>query len=109
MAKKTGFDRYFEEQMRDPEAHRAYEVSRARIDMVDGLVRGLDDAREAQGLTKSELARRLGAEPAAVRRLLTSPQPNPTMTTFVAAADALGLEVRLTRRRVTRSKQRVPA
>ena len=105
--RKTGFDRYVDEQMRDPEMRRAYEVARARIYMVDGLVRALDDARESLGITKAELARRLGAEPAAVRRLLTSPQPNPTMTTFVAAADALGLEVRVVRRTVKSSKRRV--
>jgi ribosome-binding protein aMBF1 (putative translation factor) len=103
---ETGFDRYFDEQMRDPEVRRAYETSRARVDMVDGLVRALDEAREAQGITKAELARRLGSEPAAVRRLLTSSQPNPTMTTFVAAADALGLEVRVTRKQAAPSKGR---
>jgi ribosome-binding protein aMBF1 (putative translation factor) len=101
---KTGFDKYFDEQMRDPALRHAYEAARARIAMVDGLVRALDRARQEQGLSKAELARRIGAEPAAVRRLLTSPKPNPTMATFVSAAEALGLEIKVAeKRRVARS------
>lgn len=110
MAKKaTGFDRYFDRQMQDREVRAAYEAARARIDMIDSLVRALDQAREEQGLSKADLARRIGAEPAAVRRLLTAPKPNPTMATFVSAADALGLEIRVTRKtraRVTKSGAR---
>ncbi len=103
---RTGFDRYFDEQMRDPEVRNAYEAARARIDMVDGLVRSLDRARQDQGLSKAELARRIGAEPAAVRRLLTSPKPNPTMATFVSAAEALGLEIKVAeKRKAARSPQ----
>lgn len=114
MAKKTktGFDRYFDEQMQDAEARRAYEAARARIDMIDGLVRALDQAREKQGISKAELARRIGAEPAAVRRLLTTPRPNPTMATFVGAADALGLEISVAKKPRTaaaRSASRKPA
>lgn len=111
MAKKaTGFDRYFDRQMQDPEVRSAYEAARARIDMIDSLVRALDRAREEQGLSKADLARRIGAEPAAVRRLLTAPKPNPTMATFVSAADALSLEVKVTKKarrsRVTKTGAR---
>lgn len=105
--KKTGFDKYFDHQMRDPRMRAAYEASRARIAMIDGLVRALDEARQEQGLTKAELARRIGAEPAAIRRLLTTPEPNPTMATFVSAAQALGLEINVTpMRRASRSDGR---
>ncbi len=93
--RKTGFDRYFDEQMRDPQVRAAYEAARARIDAVDRLVRALDDARVALGLSKAELARRIGTDPAAVRRLLTAQGPNPTMETFVGLAQALGLDVQL--------------
>ena len=105
--RKTGFDKYFDHQMRDPRMRAAYEASRARIAMIDGLVRALDEARQDQGLTKAELARRIGAEPAAIRRLLTAPEPNPTMATFVGAAQALGLEINVTpMRRASRSDGR---
>ncbi len=104
MAKSTGFDRYLDEQMRDPEFRSAYEAARARIDAVDRLVRSLDDAWEKQGLSKAELARRIGADPAAIRRLRTAPEPNPTMATFVSAADALGLEVRVAKKARSRSR-----
>ncbi len=102
--KKTGFDRYVDTQMRDPEFRAAYEAARARIELVDQLVRSLDDAREEKGISKAELARRIGAEPAAIRRLLTAPERNPTMATFVGAADALGLEVRVTKKPRIRSR-----
>jgi ribosome-binding protein aMBF1 (putative translation factor) len=109
MPKEAGFDRYFDEQMRDPQVRAAYEAARARIDMIDSVVRALDHAREEQRLSKADLARRIGADPAAVRRLFTASRPNPTMATVVGAADALGLEIRVAKKaRVARGKSTRP-
>lgn len=46
-------------------------------------------------MSKAELARAIGAEPAVVRRLLSSSAPNPTLGTLAEVAAALGLQVRL--------------
>ena len=53
----------------------------------------VDDERAQAGLTKAELARRVGANPATMRRLLSSGQHNPTLRTVLEICDALDLEV----------------
>jgi transcriptional regulator with XRE-family HTH domain len=93
VASRTGAERYFAEQMRDPEYRRAYKAARARIARTDALVRSLDEERVARGMTKAELARAAGVQPEIVRRLFTMDAPNPTASTLLALADALGLEV----------------
>jgi len=94
--RKTGFDKFFDEQMADAEFGEGYEKIRNEIDAVDALVRALDDARVEVGVSKAELARQASAEPAAVRRLLTAKRANPTLATFAKLAEALGYEVLLT-------------
>lgn len=59
------------------------------------LIARFDRAREAAGLTKAELARRAHYQPEAVRKILTNERANPTMTTLVRLADALGMELTL--------------
>jgi transcriptional regulator with XRE-family HTH domain len=93
--KKTGFDKFFDEQMGDAEFRQGYEKIRSEIDAVDALVRALDDARVAMGVSKVELARQISAKPAAIRRLFTAKQVNPTLATFAKLAEALGYEVLL--------------
>ncbi|WP_199485382.1 helix-turn-helix domain-containing protein [Actinomadura craniellae] len=81
----------------DPRFLREYVRESVRVSTVDALVNALDAARAAQGLSKADLARAVGAEPAAVRRLLApgNTGPNPTVGTLVELAAALGLTVRL--------------
>lgn len=94
MAKRpTGAERYFAEQMSDPEYRAAYEEARRRVDQVDNLVRSLDARREALGLSKAELARQAGLAPELVRRLFSVEAPNPTVTTLAALSVALDLEL----------------
>ncbi len=93
--KKTGFDKLFDDQMRDSKFREGYEKIRSDIDIVDGLVRALDEARVSLGLSKAELARRVAAKPAMIRRLFTADEPNPTLATFVKLAEALGYDLSL--------------
>jgi ribosome-binding protein aMBF1 (putative translation factor) len=90
---RTGAERYIERQKRDPEYREAYEDAARRIRQVDELVRALDNARERQGMTKAELARRAGMAPEVVRRLFTAEAANPTAATLVALADVLDVEL----------------
>ena len=92
---KTGFDQYFYERMKDPTFAAEYTKARAEIDAIDGLIRALDRARELSGLTKAELARRIDAKPEIVRRLLTDAGGNPTMSTVLKIASALGCHLEL--------------
>ncbi len=93
--KKTGFDKYFETRMKDSRFAAEYRNARAEIDATDVLIRALDQAREASGLSKAELARRIDAKPAMVRRLLTAPRGNPTVGTVLKVASALGYHLEL--------------
>lgn len=96
MAKRrTAFDRDFEHDMADPAFRDAYTAARARIDAIDSVINDMDAAREQQGISKAELARRVGVSDAVIRRLFSAADRNPTMKTIVAVATALGLEVRI--------------
>jgi DNA-binding phage protein len=100
MSSRTGAEQYFADQMRDPDYRRAYKAARSRIDRIDALVRSLDEARRARGMSKAELARAADMPPEAVRRLFTMESPNPTAGTLLALADVLGLDL------VTRPRKR---
>ncbi|MEW5813743.1 MAG: helix-turn-helix transcriptional regulator [Actinomycetota bacterium] len=93
MAARTGAERYFEKQRKDPEYERAYQEASATIRAVDELVRSIDQRRQEHGWSKADLARRAGLMPEAVRRLFTMRSPNPTATTLVALARALELDL----------------
>lgn len=75
---------------------RDYVVESMRIATIDRLVNELDEAREAAGLSKAELARAIGAEPASIRRLFATGHSNPTLGTLAEVASALGMKVTLT-------------
>jgi len=92
---KTGFDRYFDDRMKDPAFAAEYGQERAEIDAVDTLIRALDEARLRSGLTKAGLARRIDAKPEIVRRLLTEAGSNPTMTTVLKLASAVDCHLEL--------------
>jgi DNA-binding phage protein len=79
----------------DPEFLREYVVESMRIATIDAVVNALDEAREAAGLSKAELARAIQAEPAAIRRLFASSKSNPTLGTLAEVAAALGMRVTL--------------
>jgi transcriptional regulator with XRE-family HTH domain len=82
--------------LRDPELLRAYVVESVRIETIDRLINSLDEARQADDLTKAELARSISETPSVVRRLLSSPgQRNPTIGTLAEVAAALGMRITL--------------
>jgi len=94
----TSFDRRFDGWMQDSEFAESYRLHRARIDAIDNLMRAIDEERERQHLTKSDLAERIDAQPAAIRRLFSKPGPNPQIGRLVDMAHELGLEVVIRRR-----------
>ena len=81
--------------LKDPEFLREYIVESMRIATVDAIVNELDDAREAAGLSKADLARAIQVEPATIRRLFAADRPNPTLGTLAEVAAALGMRVTL--------------
>ena len=59
------------------------------------LLKELDEARRRAGLSKTELARLAGTQPAAVRRLFSGNGHNPQISTVAALAEVLGHEIRV--------------
>ncbi len=91
----TGYHRRRREsRMQDPEFQREYELARAQIEQVDRVIRQLDALRIQVGLSKADLARLIGRNPAALRRLFTA-EVNPELRTVAALASALDAEVQI--------------
>jgi ribosome-binding protein aMBF1 (putative translation factor) len=80
--------------MENPEFRAEYARARREIDQVDSVVRQLDELREAAGLSKAELARRIGRDPSSIRRLFTA-QANPELLLVASIAEDLGAEVQV--------------
>ena len=103
---KTGVDKFFDEQMKSPSFAKSYVEARAEVDAIDRMVRALDVAREESGLSKADLAAAIEARPEVVRRLFTTKKPNPTLSTLIRLAGALGYRVELVRDAKPRSSTR---
>jgi len=84
--------------MRDPEYRRAYQRAAREIAQTDAVIRELDELRVEVGMSKAELARRVGRNAASVRRLFTAARVRPEFPLLAALADALGAELRVVRR-----------
>ena len=81
--------------LEDPEFLREYIVESMRIATIDSVITGLDEAREAAGLSKAELARAIQTDPATIRRLFSSDRANPTLGTLAEVGAALGFRIAL--------------
>ena len=96
-------DRFLEQQLADPEFRAAFAREKRELETIDALVNTLDDLREDLGLSKADLARAIGKNPASVRRLLTA-SGNPELQTVVAIAEALDAEVKIVPRKRARRR-----
>jgi hypothetical protein len=84
--------------LRDPEARASYERERREIDQIDAVIRSLDQLRLDAGISKAELARRIGRNPSSIRRLFTAQRARPELPLIVAIADELGARVEIASR-----------
>jgi DNA-binding phage protein len=91
-------DRWLAEQLENPEFRAEYEREAREIAVIDYIVNTLDGLRAESGMSKADLAREIGKNPASVRRLLTAPG-NPELRTIVAIAAALDAEIKIVPRR----------
>lgn len=91
---KDFYTSLLEQELADPVFRRTFEREQREIRAIDGIVNQLDHLRIQNGLSKAELAREIGKNPASVRRLLTAPG-NPELRTIVSVASALGAEIRI--------------
>ncbi len=91
--------------MQDPEYRVAFEDEVTRIKAHDRILNTLNEAIVASGMTKRELARRVGMNESSLRRLLSARQ-NTTIKTLEPLALELGFELALVPRGTTGSRDR---
>jgi DNA-binding XRE family transcriptional regulator len=93
----------------DEDTRAEYERARHEIEQIDAVILSLDELREDAGMSKAELARRVGRNPASIRRLFTAEQARPELPLIISIANALNasVEIRPRSRRSTgkRSKR----
>ena len=100
---RTGAERYLNSRRSSADYELAYGAARRRIDQIDSIVRMLDQRRCTLELSKAELARRSNLRPEVIRRLFSAKSPNPTLSTLVALAEALEMELTAKPLETTRS------
>lgn len=91
MTEKSAWERDREEFLADPENAQIYHQARARFQMTADFIATLDEVRSARGLSKAELARRVGVPAPSVRRFFTQQELNPSLALSLQLADALGV------------------
>jgi DNA-binding XRE family transcriptional regulator len=69
-----------------------------KIEQIDAVIRSLDEMREDAGMSKAELARRVGRNPASIRRLFTAEQARPELPLIISIANALDASIEIKRR-----------
>ncbi len=103
--KSNYYDRHTEAWLSDPETRAHYERGRREIEQIDAVIRSLDQLRADAGISKTELARRIGRNPSSIRRLFTAQTARPELPLIVSIADELGARVEITARESPRSSR----
>jgi DNA-binding phage protein len=78
-----------------PELQEKYERQKRAIVLTRQILMQIDAERERVGISKAELARRMGTTPSVVRRMFSSKSGNPTLRTVLDMLEALGVEIEL--------------
>jgi DNA-binding XRE family transcriptional regulator len=89
------YDRRRRDWLADEETRAEYERTGREIEQIDAVIRSLDELREDAGMSKAELARRVGRNPASIRRLFTAEQVRPELPLIVLIADALDASIEI--------------
>jgi DNA-binding XRE family transcriptional regulator len=84
-----------QEWLADEDTHAEYDRARQEIEQIDAVIRSLDELREDAGMSKAELARRVGRNPASIRRLFTAEQARPELPLIISIANALDASVEI--------------
>jgi DNA-binding XRE family transcriptional regulator len=97
------YEKRRQEWLADDDARAEYERARQEIEQIDAVIRSLDALRENAGISKAELARRVGRNPASIRRLFTAAQARPELPLIISIANALDASVEIKPRASSRS------
>lgn len=93
MPRKSSFDKYLAQQMKDPRVRRAFYQERNLLSI--GLA--LANERKKQGLTQEDIAKRIGTSTPQISRTEQRPERS-NVSTLIRYAEAVGmkLDIRLT-------------
>ncbi len=89
------WEKFQEQLLSDPEVREEYERTFHATVAFRKILQMIEAEREKAGLSKAELAQRIGVNPASLRRLLTAEGSNPTLKTMLGVFEALELELTL--------------
>jgi len=91
MTRKTNFDRYLDEKLKDPEFARGFDEAGKAWDVALQLA----ELRRKEGLTQGELARRVGTTQQQISRLESPEYRGHSMRELERVASALGATVQV--------------
>jgi len=101
MKRKTNFDRYLEEQLKDPDFATSFKKAGEAWDVALKIAA----LRKESGLSQKELARRVGTSQQQISRLESTSYEGHSLSMLRRVADALGATVKLEIQRKRRRKQ----
>ena len=109
--KKTSLNTSYHEKrlakrLKDPAFSAEFDRASRQIAQIDAIMQSLETLRKQAGVSKAELARQIGKDPASVRRLFTSQVRNPELRTVAAIASALDAEIQIVSRRGSSARPR---
>jgi DNA-binding phage protein len=90
----TASERWVAKRLKKTSERDEVAAMRREIEVVDELVRALEERRAELGISKIELARRINGDRGSLQRLLKE-GGNPTLQTYLSIAQALGCTVNL--------------
>src|SRR3990172_2326602 len=96
--KRTNYEDFEAQLLKDPEIRREYEALKPKYDMIRSLI----ERRNKLGISQTELARIIGTKQPAISRLEKGDY-NTTLSTFFKVADALDLDISIKARRKARN------
>ena len=92
--KKDWLDSHIEEQMKNPEFKEAWQEFDLEYKVLDAMIKQIIETRKEQGLTQTDLAKKLETTQAVISRIESGKQ-NITLSYLEDIAKALGKNVRI--------------
>ena len=86
----TNYDKFIEEQMKDPALRKEWEALQPEMAIVKAMI----DARERTGMTQKELSDKTGITQADISRLENG-NANPSLKTLQRLAEGMGMTLKL--------------
>ena len=90
MEKMTNYEKFFQNQMKDPEIRKEYEAMEPEFALIQAMI----DARKEQNITQKELSLRTGITQADISRIENGNR-NPSLNMLKKLAKGLGMTLRV--------------